>query len=127
MLLNVDYKSYRAPPANGHKCMIHDPCDMNYHGSARSERVRSDIFWSKSESYCSDSNGLSPEDSNDVQGADISEPLSGRIVVDRGGSRAPMFAHREEDVDNRLNRAGYCRLRSEVRNGLPSDCIIITF
>ena len=53
------------------------------HSSARVERVRSDIFWSESKYGCSDPNGLSPEDHNDVQGADQMQTLNGRIVADR--------------------------------------------
>ena len=48
-----------------------------------------------------------------------------RVVADRGGSRAPMFVHAEEDVDACSNRAGCCRLRLEVRDGFPLDCILL--
>ena len=85
-------------PANGYEGPIWDPRDVHGRGSARAERVRSDIFWRKSESSCSNSNGLNLEDCDDVQGTDQAQPLSGRIVSDRGGSRAPMFAHEKEDV-----------------------------
>ena len=80
---------------------------MHGHSSARAERVRSDVFWCKAESGCSRTNGLGLQDRDDVQGADRAEPLSGRIVSDRGSSWAPMFSHAEEDVDPRSKRAGY--------------------
>ena len=74
---------------------------MHSRGSARAERVRSDVFWCKAKSGCSDQNGLSRKDRDDVQGADQSEPLNGRIVADRGGSWAPIIVHTEEYVDPR--------------------------
>ena len=87
---------------------------MHGHGSASAERVSSGVFWCKAESGCSDPNGFVLQDRDDVRGADRAEPLSSRIVADRGGSWAPMFAHAEEDVDPRSNWAGCCRLGSEV-------------
>ena len=54
------------------------------------------------------------------------QPLVGvRVVNKRGGPRAPMFMHAEEDVDARSNQTGCCQLRSEVRGGLFSDCIFL--
>ena len=87
---------------------------MHGHGSTRAERVPSDIFWGKAKPGCSDPNGLSPKDHNDVQGADQAEPLSSKIVADMGGSWAPMFVHAEEDFESHSHRVGCCRLRSEV-------------
>ena len=87
--------------------------------------MRSGVFWRKSEFGCSDSNGLGPDDHDDVQCTDQADPLSNMIVSDRGGSRVPMFSHAEEDVDVRLNRAGCCRLRSDVRDGFSLDCILL--
>ena len=84
---------------------------MHGRGSARAEIVCSNVFWSKSESSCSNSNGLSPEDRDDVQGTNRAEPVVGvRVVAERGGPHAPMFVHVEEDFDSCLNRAGYFRL-----------------
>ena len=48
-----------------------------------------------------------------------------RVVSDSGGPRASMLAHAEEDVDVCSNRAGCCRLRSEVRHGFHSYCILL--
>ena len=80
---------------------------MHGHGSARAERVCSDNFWCESKSDCPEPNGLGPEDHNDAQGSDRAELVVGvRVVADRGSSRAPMFAHAEEDVDTRSNLAG---------------------
>ena len=72
---------------------------MHGHGSAKVERVRTDVFWGKAELGCSDQKCLGPKDRDGVQGADRAEPLSGGIVANGGGSWAPMFAHAEEDVD----------------------------
>ena len=78
-------------------------------------------------SGANDSNFLGPEDSDDVWGADQAEPLSGRIVADRGGSQAPMFAHVEEDVDTHSNRVGCCQIRLEVWDKFPLDWILMVF
>ena len=97
---------------------------MHGHRSAREERVRSDVFWSKSKSVCSNTNGLGPEDRDDVQGADRADPMAGvRVVADRGGSQAPMFTHVKEYVDTRSNQVGWYQLISEVRDGFPLDFI----
>ena len=57
----VYHKSQRVPPPYGHYGPVWDPFDVHGHGYARVERVRSDIFWCKSKSGCSDPNGLSPK------------------------------------------------------------------
>ena len=102
------------PPTNGREGPIWDPHDVHCHGSARSERVRSDVFWSESKSGCSDPNGLR------------SELVVGvRVIADRGGSWETIFAHAEEDVDTHSNQGGYYRLRLEVRDEFPSDCIFL--
>ena len=98
---------------------------MHGHGSARAERVRSDVFWGEPQSGCANPSGLGQEDRDDVQGSDRAEKLVGRVVADRGGPQAPMFAHAEEYVDTHLNRAGCCQLISEVRYGFPSDLILL--
>ena len=97
--MNIDYKSQRAPPPYGNECPVWDIGKMHGHGSAKAEIVRYDVFWCKAESGCSDMNGFGPQNWDDVQGADRAEPLSGRIVADRGDSWAPMFSHAQEDVD----------------------------
>ena len=90
---------------------------MHGHGSTRAERVRSSVFWCQSKSGCPDSNDISPEDCDDAQGADRAEPVVGvRVVADMGGSQAPMFMLAEKNVDTCSNRAGCCRLVSEVRD-----------
>ena len=125
MLQNADHKYQKSPPANGHKGPIWDLRDVHGHGSARAERVRSDVFWRISYSSCSNYNGLGPEDRNDVQSTEQAEILSGRTIVDMGGSQTPMFSHAEEDVDTCLNRSGCYQLRLEVRDGFPSDRILL--
>ena len=90
---------------------------MHGHGSARAERVCSDNFWCESKSDCPEPNGLGQEDHNDAQGSDRAELVVGvRVVADMGGSRAPMFMLAEKNVDTCSNRAGCCRLVSEVRD-----------
>ena len=62
--------------------------------------MRSDVLLGKPKSGCANPSGIGSEDHNDVQGADRVEPLvRDRVVADRGGPRAPMFVHAEEDVD----------------------------
>ena len=36
-----------------------------------------------------------------------------------------MFLHAEEDVDSCSNWLGFCLLRSEVQDGLPTDRILL--
>ena len=73
---------------------------MHGHGSTRAERVRSDVFYSESKLGCSDPNGIGPEDRDYVQRINRAEKMVGfRVFAERGGYRAPMFAHAEEDVD----------------------------
>ena len=79
---------------------------MHGNGSSKAERKRYNVIWSKYEYGCSDYNGLVPEYRDGVRGTDRADPLSGRIVYDRGGSQALMFLHAEEDVDSRLNQEG---------------------
>ena len=98
---------------------------MQGHVSSKTERVCFNVFWSKYESGCSNSNGLVQEECDDVQCADQAETLSCRIVADMGGSRAPMFSHVEENVDACLNRSGCYQLRLKVRDRFPSYCILL--
>ena len=86
LLLYIDHESYQAPPPYGHEGPARDIGKMHVHGSARAERVHPGVFWVKSEPSCSNLHGLGPKDRDDVQGADQAEPLSSRIVSDRGGS-----------------------------------------
>ena len=84
--------------------------------------MRSDVFWGEPKYGCANSSGLDPEECNDVRGADRAGLLvEFRVVDDLSGHWAPMFLHAEEDVDACLNQAGCCQLRSEVRDGFPSD------
>ena len=80
---------------------------MHGHGSARTERVHSNVFWDEPKSICTNTSGLAPEERDDVQGADRVEPLVVvRVIDDRGGPWAPMFTHAEEDVNTLSNQAG---------------------
>ena len=48
-----------------------------------------------------------------------------RVVADRSGPQAPMFAHIEEYGDNRSNQAGFCQIRLEMRDGFISDYVLL--
>ena len=88
---------------------------MHGHGSVRAERVHSNVLRGESKSGCPDLNGLGPEDWDDVRGNERAEPMMEvRVVTDRGGSRAPIFAHAEKYVDTHSDWAGCCQLRLEV-------------
>ena len=50
---------------------------MHGHGSARAERVRSDVFWGKAKSGCSHSQTLGPDYVDDVGCADGADAMIG--------------------------------------------------
>ena len=61
--------------------------------------MRPNVFWGKYESDHAYPTSLGSEECDDVRGADGAELLADiRIVADRGGGRAPMLLHVEEDV-----------------------------
>ena len=72
---------------------------MHGHGSSRSERVCTKIFWGKSESGCAHSLALPPDDGDDVGGAEQAETLNSRVVSGYGGRITSMLSQAEEDVD----------------------------
>ena len=84
---------------------------MHGHGSTRAERVHSDVFWGKPKSGHSHSQTFGSDDGNDVGCADGAEAMIGGIIADGGGVIAPLVAQAEEDVDARLDLAGYSGLR----------------
>ena len=96
---------------------------MHGHGSARAERVRSDIFWGKAESGHSHSQALGSDDGNNVRCADGAEAMIGGIITDGGGRITPLVAKAEEDVIARLDWAGCGGLGAEVGDGLATDGI----
>ena len=65
-MLDIDHKPQQALPSYGNEYPVWDIDEMHGHGSARVERVRSDIFWHKDESGCSNMNGISLLDRDDV-------------------------------------------------------------
>ena len=75
---------------------------------------------------CANPSGLALEYCNDVQGADRAYPL-GLVskFFDGGGQWAPMFSHVESDIYASLNRTECFQLRLEVRDGFPSDFILL--
>ena len=79
---------------------------MHDHGSARAERVRPNVFWGNSKSGRAHLLGLSPDDGDDVRGAEIAGTLGGRVVANWGGGVASMFFQVEEDVDAGSNWSG---------------------
>ena len=91
---------------------------MHGHGSARAERVRSNIFWGKVNSGRSHSQALGSNDSDDVGCADGAETMIGGIIADGGGGITPLVAQAEEDVNARLDWAGCGGLQTEVGDGL---------
>ena len=98
---------------------------MHGHGSVRAERVCTDVFWGKSESGRSHLLVIRPDDGDDVGGADQAETLRGRVFSDCGSRITSMFSQAEEDVDARSNWAGCWALRSEMRDGLTSDGVLL--
>ena len=98
---------------------------MYGHGSTIAERVRSDVFWGESKSGRAHLLGFIPDDGDDVQGADRAETLICRVVSDCGGRVASMFLQVEEDVDACSNWLGSWRIRSEVRDGLTLDGVLL--
>ena len=98
---------------------------MHGHGSARAERVHYDVFWKKPKSGQSHSQTLGSDDSDDVGCADGAEAMIGGIIADGGGGIAPLVAQAEEDVDARLDLAGYSGLRTEVGDSLTADGVLL--
>ena len=76
---------------------------MHGHGSARSERVRSDVFWGEVMSGRSHSQTLGSDDDDDVGCADGAEAMIGGKTADGGGEIASLVAQAEEDVDAGLD------------------------
>ena len=79
---------------------------MHGHGSARAERVGSDIFLGESESGRAHTFALCPDGGDDNGGADRAETLRGRVVTDCGGGITAMLSLAEEDIDPCSNWAG---------------------
>ena len=98
---------------------------MHGHGSARAEIVSPGVFWGESESGRAHSLALCPEDGDNDGSADRAETLRGRVVADCGGRITAMLSQVEEDVDAHSNWAGGRSLRSEVRDGLTSNGILL--
>ena len=57
---------------------------MHGHGSARTERLRSDIFWGKTKSGRSHLQILGPDDGDNIGYADRAEATIGGEIADRG-------------------------------------------
>ena len=98
---------------------------MHGYGSARTERVRSDVFWGKAESGHSQSQALGSDDGDNVRCADREEAMIGGIITDGCGGITPLVAKAEEDVDARLDWAGCGGLGVEVGDGLAADSILL--
>ena len=47
------------------------------------------------------------------------------IAANRNGGISSLFSQSKEDVDVRLDRAGGLGLRSEVRDGIPPDSVLL--
>ena len=87
-----------------------------------------DILWDKTKSGRTHLTGLGPEERDNVLGADRSYPLaSGRIFADRGGGWSPVLQHAEEDVDALSDWEIRWGIRTETRDGINSDVILLVF
>ena len=76
---------------------------MHGHGSARAERVRSDVFWGEANYGCSHSQTLGSDDGDDVGSTDEAEAVIGGKIADGDGGIASLAAQAEEDVDALLD------------------------
>ena len=72
---------------------------MHGYSSARAERAHPNVFWGKSKSGRAHLLVPSPDERDDIQGADQVDTLSGRIVAAWGSGFASMFLQAEEDVN----------------------------
>ena len=98
---------------------------MHGHGSARAERVRSDVFRGEAKSGRSHSQALVSDDVDDVGCNDGAEATIGGIIADGGGGITTLVAQAEEDVDAHPDWAGCGGLRTEVGDGLAADAIFL--
>ena len=98
---------------------------MHGHGSARSERVRFNVFWGEAKSGRSHLQALGSDDGGDIGCADGAEAMIREIIADGGGGITPLVAQVEEDVDARLDWAGCGGLRTELGDGLAADGILL--
>ena len=98
---------------------------MHGRGSARAERVRSDVFWGEAKSGCSHSQALGSDDGDDVGCTDGAEAMIGGIITDGGGGITTLVVQAEEDVVARLDWADCGGLRTEMGVGLAADGILL--
>ena len=83
LLLDVDHEPQLPPSTNGHECPVGDIGEMHGHGSARAERVRSDVFLDGAKSCCSYLQALGSNDGDDVECTGGAESMIGGIITDR--------------------------------------------
>ena len=93
--------------------------------SVLAERVCPDVFLDESDSGQAHSLALHTEDDDDDGGADPAETLRARVVADCGSLITAMLLLAEEYVEAHSNWSGGRALRSEVRDGLPSDDVLL--
>ena len=98
---------------------------MHGHGSARAERVRSNVFWGKAKSGRYHSQTLGSDDGDDVGCADGAEAMIRGKIADGGGGIAILVAQAEEDVYARFDWVGCGGLRTEMGDGLAADGILL--
>ena len=79
---------------------------MRGYGSARAERVCSDVFWGESESGCAHLLALRPKGGDNNGDADQAETFRGRVVADCVGWSTAMLLLAEEDGDPRSKWTG---------------------
>ena len=87
--------------------------------------MRSDVFRGEANSGRSHSHTCVSDDGDGVGCADGAEVMIGGGIADGGGGIASLVAQAEEDVDARIDWAGYGRLRLEVGDCLTTDGILL--
>ena len=98
---------------------------MCFHGSARAERVHSDVFWGKDKSGHSHLLALVPDGGDEVGCTDGAEAVIGGLIAHGIGGIASPVAQAEEDVGACLDWAGYDGLRPEVGYCLTMNGILL--
>ena len=98
---------------------------MHGHGSSRSEKVHSNVFWCETKSRHSHLPTLRPDDGDDVGCADGAEAMIRGEIADGGGDIASLVAQAKEDVNACLDWEGCNRLRTEVGDSITVDGIIL--
>ena len=98
---------------------------MHGHGSARAERVLSDVFWGEAKSGRSHLQALGSDDGDDIGCADGAETMIRGKIADGGGGITPLVAQVKEDSDACLDWAGCGGIRMKVGDVLAANGILL--